>query len=407
MPLYWIWLNELNHVTHWQKQRLLDTFGEPESVYLAGQDRLSQVAGMDEKAMKALRKKDLSQARQILAACKAADVRVVHCRQEGYPARLRNIEDPPVVLYYRGILPDWQAQPVIGVVGTRKASIYGTRTTGVITAQIAACGGLVITGGAEGIDTAALKAALDMDSPTVTVFGCGVDVVYPKKNQELFDRVLKKGCIISEYPPNTRADGWRFLKRNRLISGISNGVLVVEAPMRSGALNTAEHALTQGRDVYTVPGNLGVDSCMGSNLLLQRGAFAVMQGWDILRQYENLYPGKVKNVQPPTEKLEKLALEKVAQQPQIPGENPGQKEKTGKKSIDNLNKSTYSVVNEKLPRLTEAEEAVYALLSQQPQFPDEVLAQCELPFGRVQSILTKLTVLGLVVQHPGGQVSRK
>lgn len=407
MPLYWIWLAQLNNVSLWQKQRLLVAFGDPEEIFCSELDVLAQVPGIDEKALEALENKDLEEARKILRDCARLDIHILNCREERYPARLKNIEDPPVVLYYRGILPQWEAIPVIGIVGTRKASAYGMQTAHTLSSQVAACGGLVITGGAEGIDTAALEGALAAGKPTVAVFGGGADVVYPKKNARLFDRVLEDGCILSEYPPRTPSNSWHFPRRNRILSGISNGVLVVEAPKKSGALSTAEHAFAQGRDVFTVPGNLGVDSCVGSNLLMQKGAYPVIQGWDIVGQYENLYPGKVRPVRLPLQPAAENRPQKVAQQEQIPEKNPGRQEKSAKKSIDNCKKSTYSVVNEGLAQLTEAEASVYALLAEEPQFPDGVLAQSDLPAGTVQSILTKLTIKGLVKNCPGGRICRK
>ena len=406
MPLYWIWFAELKNLTLWQKQKLLDAFGDPEEIFCSGRDAFREAAGLEGKALDALEDKDLTAARRILNLCAQKDICILTCREERYPARLKNIEDPPVILYYKGILPDWEECPVISVVGTRKASAYGMQTAHTLSAQIAACGGLVITGGADGIDSAALEGALAAGKPGVAVFGGGVDVIYPKKNTALFDRVLESGCILSEYPPQAAPNAWHFPRRNRILSGISNGVLVVEAPEQSGALNTAEHAFTQGRDVYTVPGNLGVDSCVGSNRLMQRGAFPVITGWDIVRQYETLYPGKVQQVKLPLLQEEK-PMQKVASLGRIPGKNPALQENDAKKSIDNSKKSTYSVLNERLSRLTEEETSVYALLTEEPQFPDGVMAQSELPAGTVQSLLTKLTLKGLVQNHPGGRISRK
>ena len=406
MPLYWIWFAELKNLTLWQKQKLLDVFGDPEEIFCSGRDAFREAAGLEGKALDALEDKDLTAARRILNLCAQKDICILTCREERYPARLKNIEDPPVILYYKGILPDWEECPVISVVGTRKASAYGMQIAHTLSAQVAACGGLVITGGADGIDSAALEGALAAGKPGVAVFGGGVDVIYPKKNTALFDRVLESGCILSEYPPQSAPNGWHFPRRNRILSGISNGVLVVEAPEQSGALNTAEHAFTQGRDVYTVPGNLGVDSCVGSNRLMQRGAFPVITGWDIVRQYETLYPGKVQQVKLPLLQEEK-PMQKVASLGRIPGKNPALQEQDAKKSIDNSKKSTYSVLNERLSRLTEEETSVYALLTEEPQFPDGVMAQSELPAGTVQSLLTKLTLKGLVQNHPGGRISRK
>ena len=147
-----------------------------------------------------------------------------------------------------------------------------------------------MSGGAAGVDTEAMKGALDAGFPTVGVLGCGVDITYPISNRRFFADVMKNGCLLSEYAPGTGVEKWHFPARNRIISGLSNGVLVVEAPEKSGALNTARHAFTQGRDLFVVPGNLGVDTCAGSNALLRECATAVFSGWAVMKAYADLYP---------------------------------------------------------------------------------------------------------------------
>lgn len=407
MLLYWIWFAQLKNLSLWQKQKLLEAFSDPEEIFCTVPEAFAGIAGMDAAALAAMEDKDLEESRKILQLCRQKEIGILTCKDQAYPVRLKNIEDAPVVLYYKGILPDWDALPIIGVVGTRKASAYGMHTAFTMSAQIAACGGLVITGGADGIDTAALEGTLAAGKQAVAVFGGGVDVIYPKKNERLFDRVAQNGCLLSEYPPQEKTLGWHFPVRNRIISGISNGVLVVEAPERSGALNTAEHAFRQGRDVFTVPGNLGVDSCVGSNQLLQEGAYPILNGWDAVKHYEFLYPGKVENRPAPL--LEKIhsAPQKVAQKEANLGNSPEKSEKAPKKSIDNRNDSTYSVLNKRQASLSQEEIAILQLLGDEPQFPDGVMAQSDLPAGTVQSILTRLTLKGFVKTYPGGRISRK
>ena len=213
MLLYWIWFSELN-IPMTEKHRLLSRFGDPETLYHSGENQ----------------DKDLQSAEEILRKCNAKNIRLLPIDDAAYPARLRNTPDAPVLLYYKGILPDWDSVPFIGVVGTRKASAYGLQVAHQMGAQIAQSGGVVVSGGASGIDTAAMQGALDAGSPVIGVLGCGVDVVYPRHNRKLFEAVVQNGCLISEYPPEAQGIPWHFPARNRIISGMSNGTLIVEAP---------------------------------------------------------------------------------------------------------------------------------------------------------------------------------
>lgn len=397
MPVYWIWFAQLKNISLWAKQQLLTQFRDPEELYLADEKALKELPA---EVVEALQDKDLTAAWQIHNQCQQKGIQILTYGDTAYPQRLRNIADPPMVLYFKGQLPDWQAQPVIGVVGTRKASPYGLQTAHLLASQIAACGGLVVSGLASGIDTLSMEGALDAGKPVVGVLGGGVDVVYPARNRALYRRTEENGCLLSEYPPGSRPYPGNFLRRNRIISGVSDGLLVVEAPAKSGALNTASHALSQGRDLFAAPGNLGVESGLGSNSLLQEGAYAALSGWDVVKHYETLYPGTVANHQGSLAKSAKTFLPKVAQTPDVPEKEP-------QKSIDNLNKSTYSVINERPVNLSDQENAVFALLDSSPQLPDSIMDASDLPSGTVQSILTRLAIKGLAVYHPDGRISRK
>lgn len=400
MPVYWIWFAELKGISLFAKRQLLETYGEPEELYR-----------LDPKALpglpSALEDKDLTEASRICKECLTKDIGILPFTDAAFPEKLRNIEDPPMVLYWRGKLPDWKSQPVIGVVGTRKASPYGIQTAQLLSAQIAACGGLVVSGAASGIDAAAMEGALDTERPAIGVLGGGVDVVYPAKNKDLYRKTEENGCLISEYPPGSRPWPGNFLQRNRIISGVSDGVLVVEAPERSGALNTARHAFSQGRDMFVVPGNLGVDTCLGSNALLQEGAYAALSGWDVVKHYANLYPGAVENRPVPLQKREEKPLPKVAEAAATPEKRTGKKESTPKIAIDNKEKSTYSVINEWPAGLSDQEMAVWELLSEKPQLPDSILDASNLPSGAVQSILTRLALKGVAQYDPDGRIRRK
>ena len=403
MPVYWIWFAQLKGLSLWQKQQLLETFHDPEELYHAEECRLRE---LPKEVVSALEAKDLQEARQILYRCNQRSIGLLAYGDAAYPRRLRSIEDPPVLLYFRGKLPDWQAQPIIGVVGTRKASAYGLQTAHLLASQIAACGGLVVSGMATGVDTMSMEGALDAGKATVGVLGGGVDVIYPSSNRALYRRTESCGCLLSEYPPGSRPYPGNFLHRNRIISGISDGVLVVEAPEKSGALNTARHAFSQGRDMFAVPGNLGVDSCLGSNTLLQEGAYPALSGWDVVKHYETLYPAVKKSKVSPAKQQEK-PLPQVAQAPMIPLRGKEEKETSTKNLIDNLEKSTYSVLNKRQTGLSAEESAILALLGSTAQYPDAVMDRSDLPTSAVQSILTRLGIKGLVQYLPDGRIIKK
>ena len=404
MLRFWIWFAQLKGLNLHRKQQLLDQFHDPEELFNLDQRALRE---LPPETAEALQERDLTESTQIMGECRRQGIRILTYWDAAYPERLRNIEDPPVVLYCKGNLPDWKAQPVIGVVGTRKASSYGLRAAHLLSSQIAVCGGLVVSGAASGIDTAAMEGALDVENSTVAILGGGVDVVYPAKNRELYRRTQAQGCLISEYPPGSRPFPGNFLHRNRIISGVSDGVLVVEAPERSGALNTARHAYAQGRDMFVVPGNLGVDTCLGSNALLQEGAYAALSGWDVVKHYENLYPHAVANRPVPMTKPRENPLPKVAEEPVLPEKAEKKKEIPSKNVIDNWEESTYSVLNKRQVQLSETESAVLELLSHAPEHPDSIMDRSEIPSGTVQSVLTRLAIKGLVTHHPDGRISRK
>ena len=404
MLLYWIWLSQRSKVSAHMRQVLLQHFRDPEDIYYGDEPAFSQVAGLTEDAVASLMDKDLQQAQEIIALCKEKNIQVLTYADRQYPQRLRNIYDPPVVLYFTGILPDWEAVPVIGIVGTRRATAYGLNMAVRFGGQICACGALVVSGGATGIDSMAMEGALAAGGPVVCVLGCGVDVVYPAHNKELFRKVTAVGCLISEYPPEVKALPWHFLQRNRIITGMSNGLLVVEAPEQSGALNSARHALEQGRDVFVVPGNVDVAACSGSNALLE-DAVAALSGWHVVREYEAQYPGKLHRRELPVtaERVEAL----VAQSRKIPEKAPAGKTGTDKKSIDKEEKSTYSVVNTPAAALTEQEKQVFAQIGTDSCTVDDLIGRTGLPPATVKSLLTRLTVKGAVRNLPGGRIAVK
>lgn len=398
MLIHWIWFSQLSQLNSHQKLLLLTRFRDPEEIYYTQPEVLGQMEGMTQEAATALEERDLSKAQGILRRCMEKNISILTFGDAAYPSRLKNIDDPPMVLYYIGTLPDWEALPVIGAVGTRKASAYGMHMARTLCAQIVSCGALLASGGAEGIDTMSMLGALDAGGRVIGVLAGGLDKPYPVCNKTMFAQTARQGCLLSEYPPGTPSYKWNFPARNRIISGISNGVLVVEAPEISGALITARRAAEQGREIFVVPANADVASSAGSNQLLRQQAIPVWDGWDVVREYEALYPGRLHKA-----KNAPFSGEKVAETPVIPQKQTKESAKPPKKTIDNGKKSSYSVLDDR--DLDPEERTVLGCLTQEPQNVDEVIAQTGLSSGRVLSILTKLTLKGKVKNHPGKRVS--
>ncbi len=404
MLIHWIWLSTRPAWGSYGKKVLLDTFGDPERVYFASGEQYAQLEGIRAEQISALMDKDLKEAQAILNECVDEGIEICTFSQENYPYRLRHIPDPPLVLYYKGNLPDFQRAPLIGAVGTRKASPYGLNVARRLGYQIAACGGIVVSGAALGVDAMAMQGALLGNCPVVGVLGCGVDIVYPKTNRQLFDDILRCGCLVSEFPPKTPPYAGNFLKRNRIISGMSNGVVVIEAPSRSGSLNTARHALEQGRDVFVVPGNVDIPSFDGSNALLCDGATPVRDGWDVLRGYAAFYPDAVHPFQEEMPRQMESVQEPTAKKA-VPAKKPSA-ERKDKKTIDKEQTPKYSDVNEILPKLPQTQRSIAELLTQ-PRLVDDIIAETGLSASKVSAALTVMEIKGIIRRLPGKRIALK
>ncbi|MBR4864286.1 MAG: DNA-processing protein DprA [Oscillospiraceae bacterium] len=381
---YWVWFALSKALTLRGKLELLKTYSDPEDIYNADTP-LSQ-------------DKDLKEAQTVVNKCRRLNIEIITMSDVRYPQRLKNISDPPLLLYCKGTMPDTETTPLIGVVGTRKATAYGMETAEKLAGQIAACGGIVISGGAAGIDSSAIHGATLQGGPVIAVLGCGVDIVYPRTNRRLFMDVEENGCLLSEYPPGTPPLQWQFPQRNRIISGMSDGVLLVEAPEKSGALITARNAISENRDVYVVPGNIDLPSFKGSNSLLQEGATIAFSGWDTLKNYADRYPGiRQQNAKENKEKTVPAAPVTAA---------------PDKKVVDKADTKPYSVCVDDYKKDTaaasnEEEQRLLSLLDRKAVPIDDVAAAVGQPTGSVLRTLTKMAMRGLVIMHPGKLVSRK
>lgn len=278
---YWVGFNRVRGIGPARLRALLDAFGGIEDAWNASADALRQV-GLDRRSitnlLEARRELDLSKE---LALLQSAGISVLTWEDPGYPARLLNIGDPPPVLYVLGELRE-EDEWAVAVVGTRTASAYGREAARVLASDLARAGITIVSGLARGIDAQAHQAALEAGGRTIAVLGSGLDVIYPWEHRKLAEQVVAHGALVSEYALGTKPEASNFPPRNRIISGLSRGVLVVEAGDQSGALITADFAAEQGRDVFAVPGNIFQRGSRGTNKLIRDGAQPVLSANDVL-----------------------------------------------------------------------------------------------------------------------------
>ncbi len=280
---YWVGFSRVPGIGPVRLRALLDHFGDIRQAWSASAATLRAI-GFDRRTIETfltLRNKlDLAGE---LARLFELGVTVLTWDSPDYPALLRAIPDPPPVLYVWGeLLP--QDEWALGVVGTRRATVYGREATRALVGGLAASGVTIVSGLAHGIDTHAHRVALDAGGRTIAVLGNGIDIIYPAENRKLAERIAGQGALVSEYPLGTRPESGNFPRRNRIISGLSLGVLVVEGTTRSGAMITADYAAEQGREVFAVPGNILNRTSTGPNQLIQQGAKLVTTIGDILEE---------------------------------------------------------------------------------------------------------------------------
>ncbi|MCC6759224.1 MAG: DNA-protecting protein DprA [Candidatus Omnitrophica bacterium] len=288
-------------------------------------------------------------------------VSVVTIFDENYPQALKSIHDPPVVLYVRGQLPLDNGVSV-AVVGSRHASIYGLTVAETFSSQLAECGFNVISGLAKGIDAAAHRGCLKTGGQTVAVIGCGLCHIYPEENKDLYGQISRNGAVVSEFPMATPPISFNFPARNRIISGLSLAVLVIEASLKSGALITSRFALEQGRDVFAVPGKIDQPNSQGVNRLIKEGAKLVTCFEDILEELE----------------------------PELRRALVGSKGVEQQAHEDNIPQN-----------LNDDECAVVKCLTQQPLYIDDLAEKSGHPQGQVAGILLKLELRKIIKQLPG------
>ena len=395
----WIWFSGLRHLRWRTRRALLDRFGGARELWFADRRALETLPGLLPEERQELLDRSAPTQERIVRRCTEEGVRILTFQDAAYPERLRNIPDPPYVLYVRGEMPAVDTEPVIAVVGTRHSSSYGEKMARAVASEIACCGGTVVTGLAAGIDSHAAEAALDAGGTVLGVLGVAINKVYPSGNAPLYARVEKQGALLSEYPPDAEGLKAWFPQRNRIIAGLSLGVVIPEAPERSGALITAQRALDYGRDVYAVPANADSQKGRGSNRLLQEGAGLVLCGWDVMQNYEAFYPDRIVKREPPEPETQETPTgEEKTDAPAGKGfflfRSPNRK--AAGESGENKR-----LLEAQLELLTERQLKIVGVMNSPSMHVDDIIDLSGLPAPAVLSELTMLQIKGFVSQEQG------
>ena len=263
---YWLWLAGRKGLAGQNAMRVLNHFGSPERVYYSDKEEYQLIPGLSAGALSSLEDKSLDGANRILGDCDRLGIRVLTLQDSIYPERLAAIHQPPMVLYLKGRGVSFDEEAAIAIVGTRSATPYGLWAATKLSMDLTASGALIVSGMAEGIDAAALRGALKAGGPVVSVLAGGIDVIYPRENRPLYEDVAAVGTLISEHPPGTAHIGSHFPVRNRIISGLSAGVIAIESKRFGGTMYTVSHALDQNREVFAVPGPIGAEASEGTTV---------------------------------------------------------------------------------------------------------------------------------------------
>ena len=284
--LYTIWLSLACKPGGETFSKLIARFETPERIYQTEKYEIKAAIGSRSGDYSRLLSKDLSAAEKILKFCKNKNVGILSYFDLAYPKSLKNIKNPPVLLYYRGVLPDFDNNFFVSVVGTRSITDYGRKHTFAISRDLARAGAIIVSGMATGVDGVAHAGALSSGKPTVAVIGSGIDVCYPSEHQHLARQIVKNGCVMTEYPPGTKPYKYNFPTRNRIVSALSSATVVMEGDAKSGSLITASCAKEQGREVYAFPGNVGNPYSVAPNLLIKDGAKIITNAYDVVEDFE-------------------------------------------------------------------------------------------------------------------------
>ncbi len=352
----WLYFNAIPGLGPVKGKALLDRFGSPQAIFKASDKELFSTSGIGTDLIENIRDKEKHlDLKQEISLIKRLGIKLIPFIGPDYPPLLKNISSPPLLLYVRGEFKELDYKMSVAIVGTRKASYYGKTITFELADNLAQAGFTIVSGMARGIDTSAHQGALKQKGRTIAVLGSGLNFIYPRENKKLSEEIAQAGALISEFPLNTSPDRFNFPRRNRIISGLSLGIVVVEAGEKSGALITANFALEQGRDIFAIPGKIDSEYTQGTHKLIQDGA-KLVTGWT------------------------DIASELM---PQINWD-------TNRKPEERFHE-----------KLEEKESKIYNLLSSEPIQIEEIIKETKMSSPEALSVLLSLELKGIIKQLPG------
>ncbi len=405
-------------------RKLYDKFGSAEAILAAEDYEISRAIGEKSEEYNRLIARDRKDAQNILEQCEKKRIRILTFDDPDFPEPIRSIKNPPVLLYCFGVLPDFKRHLKTAVVGTRSMSEYGSKNTYQIAFELSVCGSVIVSGLARGIDTVALTAATVADGMPVGIIGSGIDRLYPKENRDLAAAMVKRGCILSEYAPGVEARPYHFPQRNRLISALSDAVLVMEGSVSSGAMITAKYAKDQRRTLYALPGSIGQQNAEGPVLLIRSGAKVLTSAHDVIADFENKYIGTLNPVLPANIRMPDrwTALNKYVGYP-VPERSAKTeyKESDFSESYPEETKPKERQKSEKAPSgrisavrceadlsgLSEKQKQIFHSIPEDESVPFDMLVVGEITSKDVLRSMTVLEMAGLVEILPGERVKRK
>lgn len=434
--LFWVWLSEATGPSCKDFKALITLYENPYDIFHAEEAEIERVPNLTQRTVDALRQKDLQPSYDILGRCEKLGIQILTYCDERYPKLLREIKAPPSLLYCKGELPDFNRQLCVGMVGTRNMSEYGMETAYKISYELASAGVVTVSGMATGIDGVCAGATIAAKGKTVAVLGCGVDIVYPYHHRALGEAITKNGAIISEYAPGVKPVHYHFPVRNRIISGMTQGTVVVEAGVKSGSLITARDAILQGRDVFALPANVGSKGAEGTNGLLRDGANLLLDTRDILCKYAYIFAesinyeafekskGKSRADRRWLDRLGVISLQRSSEKDAAKSKEaddatasrkssqeacsvvtedpkkaiiPKQKTKEDKKEET----KTASAQSGAMSKLSPVQYAVLEAIPDDSAVTVDKLSTIGHPYGEIIAALTMLEIMGLVKKLPG------
>ena len=386
-----------------------NAFPDPYEIYRLSEEEIGQIEGLSIARKEALGDKSLNEAYNVVKYCRENKIGIISYADKEYPARLRTIEDPPIVLYCKGQLPDMNRRLCVGMVGTRRISEYGKQTSYKISYELSAARAVVVSGMALGVDGVCAAGVIAAGGTTVAVLGCGLSIIYPKEHAALMKEIVKKGAVISEYPPFERPFPGNFPKRNRIISGLCQGVVVVEGAQGSGALITASKALSQGRELFAVPGKVNESNSEGPNELIRNGANVVTSASDLIEHYDFLYHDmldyrRLAKAKRSSELDERLLVKLgVVRQGIAMAEYPEEIREEPIKSVKEERQEPAEAPAAQSPKdtLSGGLAEIYGMLPEGAFTPD-VLTAKGIGISEAMTALTMLEISGHVLSLPGG-----